>query len=72
MIDKALFDYLEDLKNNNHRDWFHENKARYDTVKKSMVSLLEFVIPEIEKIDPEINNLQPKKCIFRIIDCYCF
>jgi len=66
MIKHTLFEYLEDLKKNNHREWFHANKTRYETVKKSMISLLEKVIPEIEKFDPDIKNLEPKKCLFRI------
>lgn len=66
MIDKALFDYLEDLKKNNHRDWFHANKPRYEAVKKNVISLLEEVVPELEKLDSDIKNLEPRKCLFRI------
>ncbi|OYP38065.1 DUF2461 domain-containing protein [Rhodopirellula sp. MGV] len=31
IIDKSLFEFLEDLKQNNDRDWFAENKTRYQT-----------------------------------------
>lgn len=66
MINDALFDFLADLKKNNNREWFHANKTSYDAVKKDMISLLDLIIPELEKLDPEIKNLEPRKCLFRI------
>ena len=66
MIDKALFDFLKDLKENNHRDWFHANKKTYDGVKKNVLEMLERILPELEKLDPDMTGLEPKKCIFRI------
>ena len=66
MIDKALFNFLKDLKENNHRDWFHANKKIYDGVKKNVLEMLERILPELEKLDPDMTGLEPKKCIFRI------
>lgn len=66
MIKKELFTFLEELKHNNHRDWFHAHKKEYQSVKQNVVDFLEVIIPELEKIDSEMVNLEPKKCLFRI------
>ena len=34
MLSKDSLQFLDDLKANNNRDWFHENKKRYDLFKK--------------------------------------
>ena len=31
MLTKESLQFLEDLKANNNRDWFQENKKRYET-----------------------------------------
>lgn len=66
MIQKDTLRFLEDLKKNNNRDWFTKNKARYETARQDMELLVAQVIQAISKFDPQIKNLDPKKCIFRI------
>jgi uncharacterized protein (TIGR02453 family) len=63
---KQTLEFLSDLKANNNRDWFQQNKKRYDAAKASMLSLLERLIPEIAKFDPTVAHISPKDCIFRI------
>ena len=49
-----LFAYLRDLKRHNQREWFLENKARYDAVVKEPA--LQFIAdfePHLRKISPE-------------------
>ena len=49
-----LFAYLRDLKRHNQREWFLENKARYDAVVKAPA--LQFIAdfePHLRKISPE-------------------
>lgn len=41
MITPELFDFLSDLKVNNNRSWFHENKSRYERFLKE--PLLAFI-----------------------------
>ncbi|MFY9233458.1 MAG: DUF2461 domain-containing protein [Fimbriimonadaceae bacterium] len=58
--------FLQDLSENNDRDWFHANKKRYEASVKGPV--LEFAAEMIERmrtIDPEITML-PKNAVFRI------
>ena len=58
--------FLEELKENNNREWFNENKARYLEVKEKFDKIVAFLIKEIAKFDPGVANLLPKNCVFRI------
>jgi len=59
-------EFLKELKNNNEREWFQENKKRYDTIKAELVSLLEKLIPDIATFHKEVAGVNPQDCIFRI------
>jgi uncharacterized protein (DUF2461 family) len=34
MIQASTLQFIDDLKNNNNKEWFHENKKRYELFKK--------------------------------------
>ena len=63
---KDFIGFFSDLENNNNRDWFHENKKRYETsVKGPFESLVSALISELSKVYPEMT-ITPKDAIFRI------
>ncbi len=66
MITRSTLDFLSDLRNNNHKDWFELNKSRYQQAQKEIKSLLRVWIDELGKIDNTIAELDPNKCVFRI------
>jgi len=66
MPTKQTFEFLSQLKLNNNREWFQANKKTYDSVKKEVESLISRIIPELNGIDPEIQNPAMKDCVFRI------
>ena len=66
MISKELIQFLKDLKENNYKEWFHENKPRYQKVKKEFEEFVNTLIIETATFDKNVTNLEPKKCIFRI------
>lgn len=66
MLSKNILLFLSDLKENNYKEWFHENKARYQTAKKEFEQFLTHVIADISQFDSSVKNLEPKHCIFRI------
>jgi uncharacterized protein (TIGR02453 family) len=66
MMTKGIIQFLEELKRNNTREWFAENKKQYEKANKSLLTLVEQVIPIIQRIDPSIGSLSAKDCIFRI------
>ena len=64
-IEKILH-FLKELKNNNNREWFAENKVWYDDVKSDFEKISKELILEIAKFDDEIKHVEAKDCVFRI------
>src|SRR5690606_34523711 len=58
---------LRELPANNNRDWFLENKKRYEeSVKIPFEKFMEELILELKKDDNRLNEISAKDCIFRI------
>ncbi|MBT6684763.1 MAG: DUF2461 domain-containing protein [Bacteroidetes bacterium] len=66
MIKKEIFEFLEGIKNNNNREWFHANKEKYNFAKTEFETLVNSLISEISIFDSDIENVVAKDCIFRI------
>jgi uncharacterized protein (TIGR02453 family) len=65
MLEKSVA-FLTILKENNFREWFHENKLMYEEAKKEFESFVGLLIQEICSIDKKVSFLEPKDCVFRI------
>ena len=63
---KEILGFLKDLEANNTREWFDQNRERYDLTRKKFLAVAEILIHEIRQFDEEIPVLNPKDCIFRI------
>ena len=63
---EKILQFLKDLSKNNKREWFNENRKRYEESRDKMLFITEVLINEIRKFDPEIPVLSPKDCLFRI------
>ncbi|MGQ8338911.1 DUF2461 domain-containing protein [Sunxiuqinia sp. A32] len=63
---KILMNFLNELKKNNHKEWFDKNREKYQERKDQMLFLTELMIQEIGKFDSEISFIAPKDCLFRI------
>jgi uncharacterized protein (TIGR02453 family) len=58
--------FFKELAANNHKEWFDENRKRYEKeVKEPFKKLVADVILEMRKEEPELL-VEPKDCIFRI------
>lgn len=67
MLKKDTLSFIKDVAENNNREWFAENKLRYEESKANVLELVASIIPELSKIDPLISaDLDPKKCLLRI------
>jgi len=66
MITQESLAFLDDLKANNHREWFQANQKRYDSYKKHYRQLTEAFISEMSKGDDTLSHLEFKDCSFRI------
>jgi uncharacterized protein (TIGR02453 family) len=63
---QEVLNFLSELKENNNKEWFDQNRDRYQECRKKVLFLTELIIHEVGKFDPEIGNLDPKNCLFRI------
>lgn len=65
MLEKSI-SFLSVLKENNYKEWFHENKPLYEEAKKEFEAFVGALIKEVKLIDNEVGFPEPKDCIFRI------
>ncbi len=63
---RTSIDFLLQLRENNDRGWFNENKALYTEAKEEFEKFVDILILVIKDIDPEIDVMSAKECTFRI------
>jgi uncharacterized protein (TIGR02453 family) len=63
---QTILNFLNELKINNNRDWFNENRDQYVHAKSNFENLINRLIPAIYQFDPEIGSISAKQCVFRI------
>ena len=63
---KDILQFLADLKENNHREWFDANRQRYQKVKVQFEKFVTGLTGELALIDTSIGLLDAKNCVFRI------
>src|SRR5687767_5100032 len=62
---RPVFDFLNQLRDNNNREWFEKNRAAYETAKKRFDVLVEYMIAELGKVE-DLGGLTAKDCTMRI------
>ena len=65
-ISKSTFKFLKDLKANNNREWFNDNKPKYQEAKEDFEQFVDALLVKISKFDPSIAHHKAKDCVFRI------
>lgn len=63
---KIVLDFLNQLAENNNKEWFDANKSFYKEVKQTFEVFTEKLIINISEFDPTIRNLTVKDCTYRI------
>ncbi|MEE4115376.1 MAG: DUF2461 domain-containing protein [Marinilabiliaceae bacterium] len=58
--------FFRELGENNNRDWFLKNKARYQDIRESFIQFLDAVYPWLCEFDPAIKGIDVRKSVFRI------
>ncbi|KAF2326045.1 DUF2461 domain-containing protein [Flavobacterium nitrogenifigens] len=66
MLAKESLQFLDDLKKNNNREWFQDNKKRYEVFKKDYHQLVSDFLDAMKPLDPSLELLEVKNCTFRI------
>ena len=63
----AYFTFFTELANNNSSEWFNANKTRYERdVKTPFLSFLESLVQLLKNTEPDLENVETKKMLFRI------
>jgi uncharacterized protein (TIGR02453 family) len=62
---QTTFDFLVDLRFNNHKSWFDENRARYETAKRAFEELVADLIKKFAPVEA-LGETTVKDCIYRI------
>ncbi|MCS7018813.1 MAG: DUF2461 domain-containing protein [Cytophagales bacterium] len=58
--------FLMDLKANNSREWFAENKQRYEQIAADFLALADDILRRLSQVDPAFATQKAKDCVFRI------
>ena len=67
MIQPQTLEFLKELVDNNNREWFQVNKARFDQARQNLIEFTAVLIEKLHKVDPSVSaDLDPKKCVMRI------
>ena len=62
----ALNTFLAELSLNNHKAWFEEHRATYQTLRDQFTAFVGQVIDGIAAFDPPVGVTHPKDALFRI------
>lgn len=66
MLPSSILEFLRDLRANNNREWFNDNKSRYLAEKEKFEDFVTMLLAELGDVDERLRGLQAKDCIFRI------
>jgi uncharacterized protein (TIGR02453 family) len=64
-MDKVL-QFLKELSENNSREWFNDNRKRYEESRDKVIFLTDVLINEIGEFDSGVRGLSAKNCVYRI------
>lgn len=63
---KQLYSFLDQLKENNNKEWFNAHKAEYEDLRKGFISDLQDIINMMGVECPQLRHLQARECMYRI------
>lgn len=65
-MQSSTLQFLKNLGKNDNREWFNENKTKYQEAQQDVVSFVEKLIEEMITFDEEVGKVDAKKSLFRI------
>ena len=66
MLQPSTLQFLKQLTKNNNKPWFDEHRKEYETAKNDFIVFITGLVQSISSFDTSIENIEAKKCIFRI------
>ena len=64
-IKKSTLTFLQQLRKNNNRDWFQENKPKYEAARENMIEFAEALLARLSETDV-LEERNGKKVLHRI------
>lgn len=61
-----LYDFLEELSQNNNREWFNAHKPEFEKLRQSWLADLQRMIDAMAQWDPAIGRRTARECAYRI------
>lgn len=65
MLSPITLKFLEAVKINNNTERMHKNRDLYLQERRRFSELVEHLIVDMQKIDPNLNGIEAKNCIYR-------
>ena len=67
ILQQSYFQFFQELRENNTKEWFLKNKTRYEKdVKFPFINLLKAISEDMQDSEPYLIGIDPNKFIFRI------
>lgn len=66
MFQSSTISFLKDIKLNNNKPWFDENKPRYLEAKSDFENFVNELLVRLSTFDIDMKDQEGKKCMFRI------
>lgn len=63
---RPTLEFLAQLKENNHKEWFDSHRKTYESCRKTFMELTQNIIDGIAQFDEELTGVEAKQCVFRI------
>ncbi len=65
-MDKIVLEFLSELSKNNNREWFADNKSRFDEARAAYLIFVDELINSLSIKQPAFSQLKAKDVVFRI------
>lgn len=59
-MNEQIIEFLTELRSHNNREWFQDNKNRYDALRKVFIDEVQDLIGRISLFDPEVAGWRRK------------
>ena len=65
-MNQSIIEFLHDLQANNNREWFEQNRDKYQKAREDFKLLVEMLIMKINEFDTSVATSTSQNSIFRI------
>lgn len=65
-LEPETLSFVRELKENNNREWFAENRPRYEGARQDYLDLISSLLKGMESFEPVAEGQQAKDTLFRI------